>query len=424
MRHNPALSDSIRLRGLSTKTNSPLWSLVPLTLLGVLAGLILFSPHELRYDEEFHIATASRVQSLGWRGALLSPDNSSAAGPLYSAVQVMFKDVTRLKAPAIRWINFVFLLATIAVIALMLRRQSSGGVSWIQACSVMAAPFLWPTAGLALTELPALFFFTAFVAAITSPSAFSASAGRALVQGAFAGALLAVSILGRQTYLIALGPALLIAIAYRKWRVPIGTCIVVALAGCIWLFFLWGGLVPPTLQRVDQGLRPDYGLYSLSYLGVASLFLGPSWLVPETKRRWITAIVAGIALASFTAFSVDPPARTLLVRSLGDSGARGAGIFIRSLMCVLAMLWLIRVAEEAWKARREPQRLLVILLLLALAVAPIKVSHLFSSRYVVGALAVQLLTQAHAVERNARALALQTCAGGLIGAMLLWTYYW
>ena len=45
--------------------------------------MIVTSPSQLRYDEQNHIGLTQLVATNGWRDALLSPKNSSAAGPLY-----------------------------------------------------------------------------------------------------------------------------------------------------------------------------------------------------------------------------------------------------------------------------------------------------------------------------------------------------
>jgi hypothetical protein len=108
---------------------------------------------------------------------------------------------------------------------------------------------------------------------------------------------------------------------------------------------------------------------------------------------------------------------------MGDEAARGAEFLIGIGMCILGMLWLIRVAEQGWRARHDPGSSFLVLLLLALAASPMMVSHLFSSRYVVGSLTVQLLALADWQTINYWTVGIMI-VGATMGSALLGTYYW
>ena len=82
-----------------------------------MVAMIATSPSQLRYDEHNHIGLTQLVATNGWRDALLSPENSSAAGPLYPAIHLMLSPITHLQPPAIRWVNFCCFLGVVLLLA-------------------------------------------------------------------------------------------------------------------------------------------------------------------------------------------------------------------------------------------------------------------------------------------------------------------
>ena len=106
---------------------------------------------------------------------------------------------------------------------------------------------------MALTELPALLFFTCFVLLFLRVINSDVVLSRETFGLAFlAGLCLGAAILGRQIYLIIV-PALVVLIFWlrEKWS-PILICIITSLAVCSWLFVLWHGLAPPHYYRITE----------------------------------------------------------------------------------------------------------------------------------------------------------------------------
>jgi hypothetical protein len=252
--------------------------LILIPLFGLLATMIFLSPSELRYDESAHLQGVLRIREHGWKQALASSENTSAAGPLYPAVQILAAPLTGFRAPPIRWINFACLLLTTLLLTAYFRRTNDVQAPFLQATSLLAVPFLWPASGLALTELPALLPFTLFVIVLlTALRAPSSSTLQLVAWGALAGAFLGLAILGRQTYLITLGALALLGCFHRRYWPLTAACAVVSLLASGWLFILWNGyLVPPRHHYQENGLRLGHGMHSLSYLGIAALFLAPT----------------------------------------------------------------------------------------------------------------------------------------------------
>lgn len=388
----------------------------------LLAIMIASSPSRLRYDEPYHLRVAEMVRESGWRAAMSSPDSQSAAGPLFAAVHLALSPLTGRQAPAVRWVNFVCLVAVI----LLLASQTSGR-SWEVRCtaaaSILSVPFLWPTSGMALTELPALVVFTLFVLAFLRVLYLPDGASTRLIAWAsVAGLCLGVAILGRQTYLVAL-PVILAMVFWLPQRWPIfAVTVALSLVTCGWLFVLWGGLVPPSAQRVSSGFRLDHGVLSLSYVGGATLLLNPRWMKPRNRAVLVGSLAAGVLLACLARDYANPPARSLLVQMFDERVALLAGFVIGLGLAGIGMVWVWNTLQEAWREREHPARSFLFLILFALVAAPMKVSHLFSSRYVVGLLGVLFIVVWLPGEQRGWWV-LRMVSGCSIGAATLWTYF-
>jgi hypothetical protein len=392
--------------------------------LALLALMIGTSPSKLCYDEPPHLDLAKSVVASGWRAALTSPDNQSAAGPLYTAIHIAASPLTGFHAPAIRWVNLIC-LALVMITVSRTDQRKPARPDWIPAVSMLSVPFLWPAAGTAVTELPALAAFAFFVYAMLHLLRVPDERASAWPFGwaALAGLALGLSILGRQTYLVVLPVVVgLFFAAPRKWLLWL-VCLAVAISCCAWLFVLWHGLVPPRNQHyVDAGLRFDYGVLSVSYVAAATLFVSPRWLKIRNWKVALGLLFVGIALAVFTRDFAKPPAKSLLLTIFGGRWGLRVGFCIGVLFTSVAVVWVWNTLVIAWRERRDTGRAFLFLSLFALVAAPMKISHQFSSLYVVGLLSLLPL-----VLRDPQAsvywCALRIGFGSLAGAALLWIYF-
>lgn len=388
----------------------------------LLAVLIGSSPSNLCYDEPYHISLAASVATTGLRSALVSSENQSAAGPLFPIIHSTLSTVTEMAAPAVRWVNFVCLILVIIIIALTFKQHVKSS-SWVGSLAIISVPFLWPAVGMALTEMPALLAFSGFIYCISTilTNEESEISRRSIAWAALAGLALGISILGRQTYLIIL-PALA-ALFYTVPRKSVLWILCLLTAGITsgWLFLLWGGLLPPSQTVVGEGLRIDHGFLSLSYIAAATLFINPRWMTPGNLYSIILVTAAAVLVAWLTRDYSSPPAKSLLLRFFSEPVARAIGFGIGAFLTGAGLLWAWQTLKALWIERFNPWRAFLFMILLALAAAPIKVSHLFSSRYVVGALGVLVLVTV--TSEDGRRVAARVILGSTLGAALLWTYY-
>lgn len=388
-----------------------------------LAAIIAISPPQLKYDERNHIGLTQLVAKSGWCDALTSPDNHSAAGPLYSAIHLGLCPVTKLQAPAIRWVNFCCFIGIVLLLT-SYRPTVSLEERLVSGLSLLAIPFLWPAVGMALTELPALLFFTCFVLLflklidsddVLNPKVFGVAFA--------AGFCLGIAILGRQTYLVIVPISLLMMFWLgRKWLAAL-LCSIIALAISGWLFVLWHGLAPQQYYWVAQSsLSFRYLLLSLSYAAVATLFLNPLWVLRQRDKSWLACAFCGIAFAYFTQNYEDPPAKSLLVHLFGMQVGMWIGFVIRCALGAIGLIWAWTVLKAFWREWHDPTRAFLLLSLGALVLAPMKMTAQFSSRYIVGCLGVLLLVTDSPREFGGYR-AVRMFVGSFAGISILWTYF-
>ena len=390
----------------------------------ILAVMIITSPTGLRYDEPYHLSVAKNIINTSWYKALMDPLNPSAAGPLFAAVHVAFYPITGLEAPAVRWVNFFLLLITIVVISRT--AQTPSGIHWGAGLSILSVPFIWPCVGMALTEIPALLAFSVYIYCFLrvlrreSPDS-SIFMSSSYIWAASAGLALGVAILGRQTYLVVLPGVFLVSFFKpRFWRFSAIT-LLTALLTCLWLFIQWNGLLPPSIQNVNSGMRWQNLMLALSYITAATILIRPRWIKFQNHYIIFASVMFGFILTWISRDYNTPPAKGLLLRILGQDMGLLLGFIGGSAFGSIAILWTIETVRNAWRERSDLSRFFLYVTLFTLIIAPVKVSFQFSSRYLVGSIGVLTLIL-YSPKSEVFSLP-RFLTGCLLGAITLSTYY-
>jgi hypothetical protein len=388
-----------------------------------MVAMIVTSPSQLRYDERNHIGLTQIVATNGWHDALLSAENQSAAGPLYPAIHMMLSPITHLQPPAIRWVNFCCFLGVILVLA-GCKPAEPVAPTLLSGFTLLAVPFLWPAVGMALTELPALLFFTCFVLLFLRVINSDVVLSRGTFVLAFlAGLCLGAAILGRQTYLIVVPALAVMMFCLREKWLPVLICIFTSLAVCCWLFVIWHGLAPPHYYRAAESSgRFANLLLSLSYAAVATLFLNPAWLWYQRGKAWIVCALCGFALSYFARNYEDPPAKSLIVHTFGNQFGVWIGFVAGCALAAIGAVWAWTMFKTFWRERRNRGQVFLLLSLGALVLAPMKMTAQFSSRYIVGYLGLLFLV-VDAPLKPSQYWAARMFVGTVLGMAILWSYF-
>jgi hypothetical protein len=193
-------------------SNSEITSLITGFLAIIIVVLVFKRP--AFNDEVSYLENVPLIHKYGLSDTYLTKLIGSA-GPLYSLFHYTFEPITHLQAPYIRFLNIASLAGIIYFTFRTLRL--SKGISGEYALYTMAVPITYAVSGLALTEIPAMLFFSIglyFIAksAITYENMFIKAAIGVIIGGTCIG----LSILGRQPYLIILAGFPFLFLARKK----------------------------------------------------------------------------------------------------------------------------------------------------------------------------------------------------------------
>ena len=388
----------------------------PILLIAALAAIVLIalvagSPSQYIYDEPFYLEGAHLLaRGASFRDFLLAPLNTPA-GPLYAVMHWLLSPLTGLRPPAIRVPNLLLFGAAGAAIAFTMARWRLTD-PWARTAMLLGLPIMWISAGMALTEMPAL-AFASFCLAAAAWAMTGPAEARLRLWGGFilAGLCLGVAVLGRQPYLPAAGGFLLIVLFEPRFRWPAALAAILACAVPLPVFLLWGGLVVPHEARVG-GIDLSHGALAFAYMSALILILAPAYFM--TKWRWSLAagLVAGLAILPFGGVPdpVAPGIAAHLPPVLAHLFQLGASVILVGGGASLIVASCINILDR----RDDRVFVLMVVLTLGLTSTAAAVVHLFSSRYLMTAFPFALLA-VQPYFTPSRYAAARLAVGALIG---------
>jgi len=176
-----------------------------LLLLGIVAYIILvlitvFHQQPPLYDEPLFIPNVYLFEQYGLTKEFLLKINEQAPGPLYQFIHYPLRGITHLQTPGIRLVNTALLGLMILLLTAIITQLSKveKKQAFLLALNMMAIPMVWNVSGMALTEIPPMFFATLSIflllhALRKQDNAFAVSLLLALLAGCATG----LSILGQ-----------------------------------------------------------------------------------------------------------------------------------------------------------------------------------------------------------------------------------
>lgn len=221
------------------------------------------------YDEDDYLKNVALLQKYGFSRAYLV-NLIGSAGPLYSTVHYILEPLTDLQAPYIRLVNIGFLLGIIYFTGRTV--QLLNFTCWTYGLNSMAIPMTYVISGLALTEIPAMFFYSAGIYLIIKAISSSASNVNGIIKLITGGICISLAILGRQPYLLTLAAFPILFYNkknYKKNSILLIITIIFSVALPCYVFSVWNGLVAPldalfydNITRQGVSYRPDFFFYA------------------------------------------------------------------------------------------------------------------------------------------------------------------
>lgn len=433
----------------------------------VVMAMIAGSPDRYIYDEVYYHQYATDLAKKGM-GVDYLRELIAPPGPLHGIVHYALGWATGLRPIPMRIVTNGVFLASGMCASLLLWRVGSRE-AWYGMAFLYAIPFAGVVIGVSLTESSAMLAATlasllAVMGAQTLDSCRQAL-GDKLLGGkwfgyglvAMAGFLYASAVWGRQNYLVVLAALPLLFFHARgfAWR-PWVLVTLLTGSGSFLLFGIWGGLVPEAVRFVSlggedskpagvvAGLNIVFGIRSLAYAALAFGILAPGVF----KREWRLVFLCG-AVALLGCLIFEPmrflPSAYLVSKFLEEdilvpaSIVFGAGFAFFGFWLFASVVWncwdLIsgdalgtcrksvglfkRLGCLGWNEKLYLFGAAAWLLILA---SNMKISHQFSSRYVVVAAPFFLFTAIYHFRPSTGAF-LRLICGFALSMFLLANYY-
>lgn len=390
--------------------------------------LIFFKNHYQSNDEIPYLTNVSLLHHYGLGKEFLVRLEGSA-GPLYAVVHYVFEPFTGLQPPGIRLVNVLFLAGTICFTALILKKTTTA--HWTLALYLLAIPKIYVLTGLAFTELPAIFFFTAAVFFVLRTADKQNSFPIKLANAIVAGICLSLAILGRQPFLVALLAVPVLFVHDRSVRSVLLIMIIalITLALPVYVLVQWDGWMPPSDRKYypdvagQLNLRPDFFVLCVFYVAAAFAFIAPSFFAAGKKDwwRWLAVWAVASALNVIFQWVSYLPAANFLSGFLNEA-LQPASLFFGCVFICTSLYFLYRLFQTLLQNRANLPMVFFIVSLLLVCLASMRITWGFSSRYSMHVAPLIILIAASYFTYHRMGF-LRIAAGVALGLLSLYSYY-
>lgn len=377
--------------------------------------LMLASSHPV-WDEKYYRESVSLVWERGFTKEFFM-ELPGPPGPMYPWVHALFAPLTSLVLPKMRIVSYLFLLTLLITLVYTLKILH-GPKSVPLAFFVMGLPPIYVVSGLALTDAPALGFFSAALLFLLWGLRMKGVVG--WIGCLIAGWCFSAAVLARQLYLVPLLLLILPAVMEPAFR---GKILLVLLLGgtpFFWLVCMWRGLVPPKTAWAASGINLEHVFLAYFYMGILIAIVSPRWLEMRWGNLW-PCIAGGVVVNEvFSIISITPMATLVakfLPRSTIDFYTRLASHAVLGIATFV--LWTL--AKKAWLMRNSVYELYFVSVLVFTALPLAAFTHGFHSKYLLGAVPCILLLAAPGLFIGRMAI-LRLLLGGGIGLAVLSSY--
>jgi hypothetical protein len=388
------------------------------------------------FDEIFYIKEVTLINKLGVSLDFLR-SSQVAVGPLTAIIHYLLQPITHLQVPSIRLVNF-FLLVLIFLV-LIGSLNILGYVKPIfHVLTMVAAPILWPISGMALTEIPAMFFsslglYFFLIVFCSKPDTKLDILNQKYPLKSFlsllGGLLFGFSILGRQTFLVGLFafPLLLLKEAYTRKYIYLFLSTSLLLP--IFVFSIWGGIVPP-LHLSRQGYISTEtfsivnGFSSFAYTGIVMAIIAPKCFILQRKMLLGAIFISTILLTInlFYNFLEISPAISVVSRIFSSSPLNIYVKVCSGILIVFGVFFVFIIYQMIIENKNDLVYVFLCIYFFLLSITPFKIVHLFSSRYTATTLPILILLTAR-YSTNDRWKPLRLFLGVVAGFLILRSFF-
>lgn len=391
-------------------------------LLFLVVYTFIINRGDFTYDEPYYLTNVDLLNEYGFSRKFIEMLNGPA-GPLYGVIHWLLQPLTSMNVKLVRAVNIVFLIGSIICLYKIIKVENED-FALAKALTLLAIPMTFVCAGMALTEMPAMFFLS-----ISLLVFITAYEKKNLLYLCIAGLLMSLAILGRQPYLLYLlaFPVLIYRDLSKINILSIACFLVCALCPPLYIFTIWGGLVPHAGGDVaTRELLAPYNLFiSMGYSFVITLFLAPTWFMVPQRKYWLLCTVIFVGLITLC-YVFD---FRLNVMATVSQKILGPGLLLKlygnTMAAVLISSGLYFLYSTLYRVKtdiRDRRRFFFVFGCLLTLVSSIKITHQFSSRYVFQAAPFFILMFSNYMGFGYKMLVVRSVAI-LIGIISLLSYF-
>jgi len=347
------------------------------------------------FDEVLFYRNMPLFREYGLSEKFLVEMYDQAPGPLYQIIHTFFAPITGFETPGIRLVNVFLFFLVIGLTFLILKHALKGlQHELLLALNLVAVPVVWQVAGMALTEMPAMFFATLSLLILgvlvqRQREVSMTTLGLALAGGVCLGA----AILGRTPFLMMLPAAAVLVfnpLAERpQWQtVSVWVMLVYvasAVAICAPVFYIWKGLVPPHQAVISQGgLKLWHGVLAFAYAGIIVVLLVPQWFKMNKRiALGLLALTLVYIVCNLFWWRVEYMPLYYFLAGIFPAGFMKIYPYLSTVvLMVFATYFVVHVVYYVFQHRNDSYYLMIAATLVFTLTTCINIKHLFSSRYV------------------------------------------
>lgn len=393
----------------------------------LLVLIFLANRHQCN-DEIPYLTNVSLLHTYGFGKEFLVRLEGSA-GPLYAVVHYIFEPITHLLPPGIRLVNVLFLCGTIFCLALILKRLNL--VHWSFALYLLAIPKMYVLSGLAFTETPAIFFYTASIYFLLKAADTNARDRTRFINAIIGGICLSLAILGRQPFLLSLMALPVLFLKDKKRSLLlISIIIITAMALPVYVLMQWDGWMPPGDRKYypdvvgELNLRPDFLILCLFYVAAAFMIISPQFFKTANKQelRFVLGAAAIAGILNFIFHFVNYLPVSHVLNNIPGDLALPAGLFFGWIFICVSLYFLYKLLRVFIATSNNSPLAYFIASLVLICFASMRITWGFSSRYSMHVAPLIILIAAVYFNNHRFNLAL-IAAGIVMGLFSLYSYY-
>jgi hypothetical protein len=286
-------------------------------------------------------------------------------------------------------------------------------------------PLAWATGGLAITEVPAIFFgmFSLFVLRTTFEDK-KWHMAKCMV----AGVLLGLSVIGRTPFLMVI-PAAGYLFLKAKGMDKLSIVLYMGVASIFpaLCFIAWKGLVPPQQQQIQSGVNFLFLAYTFSYTCFFMLLIYPKlYLMPKMVYMLLGGVLVILFVLNIGVFHQQfmplQSLNKLIPSRFRDVYQHYFSLFMPCVMVTVALLHIVAMCFEVKKSWDNTWMVFLLVATTFIALTTAKSSHEFSTRYPYQGIPFLLIYCAKDIKFS-KGLLIRAAIGICLGISSLMAYY-